>query len=69
MIQSFGSGVICLGLNLSEAQRSLLENGSHNSTQLRKGYCKDLEWRNVCHVLSKVNTRILFHFTAGNIGA
>lgn len=69
MIQSFGSGVICLGLNLSEAQNSLLESGYHNSTQLRKGYCEDLKWHNVCHVLSKVSARILFYFTAENIGA
>lgn len=69
MIQGFSSGVICLGLNLSEAQHSLLENGYHNSTQLRKGYCEDLKWHNVCRVLSKVSTQILFHFTAENIGA
>ena len=58
MIQSLGSGVTCLGLNLSESQNSFLENGYHHSTYLRKGYSEDSEWHNICQVLSKVSTQL-----------
>lgn len=37
MVQSLGSGVTCLGLNLFVPSHPLLENGYHNSTQLNRG--------------------------------
>lgn len=58
MIQSLGSGATCLGFNLFEPQHSPLGNRYHNRTQLRKGYCEDLEWHNVCQLLSKVSAQL-----------
>lgn len=58
MIQSLGSGATCLGLNLFEPQHSLLGNRYHDRTQLRKVYCEDLEWHNVCQLLSKVSAQL-----------